>query len=242
MCLGFLSYCLYFLIIFSVLSFQDNHVNESPMVEWITANSTLLTAVGTILSPFVASIAAIFAYLAAKSSKNAANASLASNLLDEYSSDEMSSSIRLIGDYFKNNNDVKNIETSSKLFKEKTPTFPTEYNPISPRLVKVSKKCDPTDFECLYEAVWGELDQARRKIYWYYKSTYQLYKKKLIDRRVVEIVADTNGYEVLCKYVFRMSRDIHPPGKDPEKHFKWFYEMVKDFEPETKIDIHVLGG
>ena len=99
---GVASYCLYFICIFLVLSFQGNTTitsHGSTMAEW-------LTAIGTLLSTLAAACAAIFASKAEQATTDAANANLASNLLNEYISEEMSSSIRLIDDYFNNNDHV----------------------------------------------------------------------------------------------------------------------------------------
>lgn len=191
-----------------------------------------ITDIVPLVSIVIATCAAFFAFLSAKNTKDAANANLASNLLNEYSSDEMSSSIRLIIDYF-NNQYLKDQEQAFLQFKiKKLATPPTIGDSISPRIKTIVEQIGLADHKALSEAVFGELDKARRKIHWHYKSVYKLYEKNLIDRKVLKVVTDTNGYEVFCNIVIRMSRDIHP-GKDAEQHFQWFDEMKKGFPPKN---------
>ena len=86
-----------------------------------------------------------------------------------------------------------------------------------------------------------KLDDARRKVLWYFKKAHLLYKHGFLPKKLMKIITNTNGYPLLFDLVWPITKVRHLAeiGEKKEdiakelKRFDWFREMQTNFPPEV---------
>ena len=73
------------------------------------------------------------------------------------------------------------------------------------------------------------VNNARHKIWWFYKNAYSLYCRKLLSADDFAIVAQTNGYPLVLGILRKMTESIHPDAQSKESHFAWVDQMAGQF-------------
>jgi len=176
-------------------------------MDWLSKFAGISTAgigVFTLAIAIFTAFAAYAAMRAAKTAEKTASAGLAKDILQQYASDRMHSSLIMLRDYL----DKYGHEHAVEHFAA----------PPSAGYFTASK--------------WKreEIDESRREVHWFYKTYFTLYKNKLIQRKVFEVASQTNGYKLFHEVVIPMSKTIQPESEQ-EPDFSWAQRMKREFPP-----------
>jgi hypothetical protein len=78
-----------------------------------------------------------------------------------------------------------------------------------------------------------KLDMDRRRIHWFFKKAWQLHERGYLWAAGMEMVASTNGYGLMLRVVWPLSRMVHYAkiGPPPWEHFAWIERMRFKFKP-----------
>jgi hypothetical protein len=83
---------------------------------------------------------------------------------------------------------------------------------------------------------WRSADAARRRILWFYRRGYELWKANLLrEDFMAGFVTGTHGYELLLNAVVPMSRAT-TPGDDAATRFKWADELRSRWAPPKRAE------